>query len=259
MSFILVPSNAKNILNDNFTLVSDLKYPSQFEEICNPLDVMETIEGDIKSAVYKVKTSDFVADILHYISDIDEDLEKDFVRMKYFHGNESFSSLKEFKNFLNEIDDQKEKILLSVIGLASCLGIPMSITTKSISYTNTRDNAELFFFLAEMSSSMVTTIRRCPSNAKWDILVTKNVRCCAFSYSDSIRAKSPKGSSNTKYEMRGTSFGVCSFEIVRKAEDPDNTYISIDFLRLPKISTQKETFYAPLLDLRPTSVIFSHH
>jgi len=263
MSFILVPSNAKNILNDNFTLVSEIKEGSKFDEICNPLDVMQTTEGDTKSAVYKVKTSDFVADTLQYIPDMDADLQKDFIRMEYFHGNEPFSSLEEFKIFLNEIDDQKEKMILSTIGLASCLGLPMAITSKSISYTNTRDNAELFFYLAEMSSPMVATVRRCPSSRKWDVRVTKTVRCCAFSHSQSTfrKRKEERGCQSLTDVRPGTSFGVCAFEIVRKAADPENTYISIDFLRLPRRSTKSEpeTLYAPLLDFHPTSVTFSHH
>lgn len=64
MSFILVPSNLKNILNDNFTIVSKIKERSQLDGICNPLDVLETTEGDIKSAIYKLKTSDFIDDAL---------------------------------------------------------------------------------------------------------------------------------------------------------------------------------------------------
>jgi hypothetical protein len=243
MSFILVPSNSKNILNDNFTIVSEIKERSQLEGICNPLDVMDTSEGDIKSAIYKIKTRDFIDDTMEYITNINEELEKDFVRMKYLYGNKPFSSLEEFKIFLNDIDDQEEKKLLSVVGVASCLGIPMTITSKSISHANTLNNT--FFFLAEMSSPMVTKIHFCSSSKKWNIHVTKNVRCCA---QNSFSSKNI-----------GTSFGVCSFDIVRKGEDPENTYISIDFLRLPRLHSKRETFCAPLLDLRPTSVIFSHH
>ncbi len=256
--FVLVPSIHKGILNDNFTLVSELQERSQFSQVKNPLNLLNMQEGDLKSAIYIVKLKDFIDDVLEFVSDMDQELEKDFHRMEYYHDKNRVSTLKEFENLLeNEVSSGgDEKKLLRVVGLASCLGLPICIVSRGL---------ESPLYLAEMSHSaggpgkkiiypMKTTIRLDNQRNKWNVHVTKTIRCCTTTDAEKRKLSSDEISEISSRSLFGTSYGICTLEIMRKAEESDKVYITIDILRVPPVYGETHA----LLDFRP-SIYFSHY